>query len=63
MADIPIRPDAGGIVYQESITYAKAAASNSVVARLLAIAIDGEERVIGESAFHHTRTIEGPGEA
>ena len=60
MADIPIRADAAEVVYQESITFAKAAPTSSMVARLLAVGEDGTERLVGEYTFNHTRTIPGP---
>jgi hypothetical protein len=31
-----------------------------MIARLLAIDDEGDERVLGEYTFHHTRTILGP---
>jgi hypothetical protein len=60
MTDIPVRRDAGTVVIQQSITVAKASESNTLVARLVAVDRDGE-RTLGEYAFHHTRTIPGPG--
>ena len=48
MNDIPVRTDAGHVTFQESATFAKAAPSSSMVARLL-----------GEYFFQHTRTIPG----
>jgi len=59
MADIPVRADAGDVICQQSITWAKASPTTSMVARLLAIDSNGE-RVLGEFTFHHTRTIPGP---
>jgi hypothetical protein len=58
--DIPVRTDARHVVFQESATFAKAAPSSSMVARLLAIGADGDERLLGEYFFQHTRTIPGP---
>jgi len=60
MNDIPVRPDAGHVIFQESAMFAKAAPSSSMVARLLAVGADGEERLLGEYFFQHTRTIPGP---
>ena len=60
MNDIPVRSDARHVVFQESSTFAKAAPSSSMVARLLAVGADGEERLLGEYFFQHTRTIPGP---
>jgi len=61
MTDIPIRGDAGTVIYQESITFAKASPSNTMIARLVAVDAEGAERLLGEYTFHHTRTIPGPG--
>ena len=60
MPDIPVRADAGHVIFQESATFAKAAPSSSMVARLLAVGADGGERLLGEYFFEHTRTIPGP---
>jgi hypothetical protein len=60
MADIPIRADAGSVICQQSITWAKASPSATMVARLLAVDEKGDERLLGEYTFHHTRTIPGP---
>jgi hypothetical protein len=60
MTDIPIDADAGSVVCQQSITWAKAAPSGSMIARLLAVDETGAERLLGEYTFNHTRTIPGP---
>jgi anti-sigma factor RsiW len=60
MADIPIRTEAGTVICQQSIAWAKASPSATMVARLLAVDEKGEERLLGEYTFHHTRTIPGP---
>ena len=60
MADIPVRADAGTVVCQQSITWAKASPSATMIARLLAVDEKGKERLLGEYTFHHTRTIPGP---
>ena len=60
MADIPIRADAGSVICQQSITWAKASPSSTMTARLLALDEQGGERLLGEYTFHHTRTIPGP---
>lgn len=62
MADIPVRRDAGRVICQQSMTMAKASPSNTLIARLVAVDTEGAERLLGEYAFHHTRTIPGPGE-
>lgn len=61
LTDIPVRPGAGSVVYQESITFMKAAPSLTLVARLVAIDDAGGERVLGEFTFNHTRTLPGRG--
>jgi hypothetical protein len=60
LTDIPIRPGAGSVVCQQSITWAKASPSSTMIARLLAVDAEGKERLLGEYTFHHTRTIPGP---
>lgn len=58
--DIPFRADAGHVIFQESAPFAKAAPSSSMIAHLLAVGADGDERLLGEYVFQHTRTIPGP---
>jgi hypothetical protein len=60
MADIPVRADAGSVIVQQSITWAKASPSSTMIARLLEVDGQGGERLLGEYTFHHTRTIPGP---
>ena len=60
MRDIPVRDDAGSVLCQQSITFAKASPSDTMIARLLAVDEAGAERLLGEYTFHHTRTIPGP---
>lgn len=61
MPDIPIHPDAGGVLYQESMAFAKAAPSSRLIARLVALDEAGAERLLGEYTFNHTRSLPGPG--
>jgi anti-sigma factor RsiW len=61
MTDVPVGGEANSVIYQESITFAKASPSNTMIARLLAVDAQGAERLLGEYTFHHTRTIPGPG--
>lgn len=61
MTDIPFDSTAGTVAFQESITYAKAAASETIVARLFAFDEAGNEELLGEYTFHHRRTLPGPG--
>ena len=59
-ADIPVRADGGTVICQQSVTWAKASPSSTMTARLLAVDDSGDERLLGEYTFHHTRTIPGP---
>lgn len=61
MVDIPFDPAAESVVFQKSITVAKAAPSETMIARLVAVDDSGDERLLGEYTFHHTRTLPGPG--
>ena len=56
MSDIPFRPGEGTLLLHESITRAKAAPSEVMIARLIAVDDEGE-RLVGEYTFNHTRTI------
>ena len=60
MTDIPIDAEAGSVICQQSITWGKASPSMTLTARLLAVNETGEEHVLGEYTFNHTRTIPGP---
>ena len=62
LADIPFIAGSGGVKFQQSITYAKAAPSETMIARLVGYDEAGGERLIGEYTFNHTRTLPGPGE-
>jgi hypothetical protein len=61
LADIPVSPRANCILLQESITSARAAPTGSMIMRLLGVGEGGEERLLGEYTFHHTRSLPGPG--
>lgn len=61
LADIPVRAGAGGVIYQESMAFLKAAPSLTMVARLVGVDEQGGERLLGEYTFHHTRSIADPG--
>ena len=61
LPDIPVHPGASSVVYQESITFAKAAPTRRMIARLVTFDEAGGERLLGEYTFHHTRTLPGPG--
>ena len=60
MSDIPVRADAESVICQQSIDWAKASPTSTMIARLLAVDDAGGERLLGEYTFHHTRTIPGP---
>ena len=61
MRDIPVHAGTSSVVYQESITYAKALPSSITVARLVTVDEAGVETPLGEYTFNHTRTLPGPG--
>lgn len=61
MADIPFPAGASSVAFHQSITYAKAAPSETMIARLVAVEEAGSERVLGEYTFNHTRTLPEPG--
>lgn len=61
MSDIPVHSGPGSVVYQESITFAKAMPDNRMIARLVAVDDTGGERLLGEYTFNHTRSLPGPG--
>ncbi len=60
LPDIPYSPETGAVAFQQPISYAKAAPSETLVARLLTFDDAGAEHLLGEYTFHHTRTIPGP---
>ncbi|HWQ54586.1 MAG TPA: hypothetical protein VN442_12955 [Bryobacteraceae bacterium] len=61
LPDIPVHPGASSVVFQESITSAKAAPTNKTIVRLFTIDEAGGERLLGEYTFNHTRSLPGPG--
>ena len=61
LPDIPVRSAASSVVYQESMTFAKAAPSNKMIARLVTFDAAGGERLLGEYTFNHRRSLPGPG--
>jgi hypothetical protein len=60
LPDIPFHSQAPGVTFQQSITYAKAAPSERMIARLVTFDEAGAERLLGEYTFNHTRTMPGP---
>jgi hypothetical protein len=61
LPDIPFDSEAGSVRFQQSITYAKAAPSETMIARLVTFDEAGGEHLLGEYTFNHTRTMPGPG--
>jgi hypothetical protein len=61
LPDIPVDSKASGVVLQESITFAKASPTTTLIARLVSVDEAGSERLLGEYTFNHTRSLPGPG--
>jgi len=61
LSDIPVESGASNVVYQESMTFAKAMPSSKMIARLVTFDEAGGERLLGEYTFNHTRSLPGPG--
>jgi hypothetical protein len=61
MPDIPVRSGTGSVLYQESMTFAKAMPTSKMIARLVTFDEAGGERLLGEYTFNHTRSLPGPG--
>jgi hypothetical protein len=61
LPDIPVNPSAGGVIMQESITFAKAAPTNTMLMRLVGVDESGGDDLLGEYTFNHTRSLPGPG--
>jgi len=61
LPDIPVNPAADGVLFQQSIIFAKAAPTHKLIARMVAIDDMGGERLLGEYTFNHTRSLPGPG--
>lgn len=62
MRDIPVNPSAGSVIIEESITFAKAAPTSKMIMRLLTVDGAGNEVLLGEYTFNHTRSLPGPGD-
>jgi hypothetical protein len=60
LVDIPFDTGSGNVLWQQSITFAKAAPTSTMVARLIDVRESGEETLLGEYTFNHTRTLPGP---
>ena len=59
MPDIPFQSGAGSVAYQESITFAKTMPAHKMIARLVTFDDAGDERLLGEYTFNHTRSLPG----
>jgi hypothetical protein len=57
LADIPFDERAGGVIYQESVTFAKGSPTNTMIARLVSVSDEGGEQLLGEYTFNHTRSL------
>lgn len=60
LRDIPFRPESGKVTFQQPMNYAKAAPSETMIARLVSFGEADTEHQLGEYTFIHTRTISGP---
>ena len=61
LSDIPVHSGSSQVLFQESITFAKAAPNNKMIARLVAFDDSGRERLLGEYTFNPRRSLPGPG--
>lgn len=61
LPDIPAHSGASSVIYQETITFAKAMRSTKLITRLVAVDEAGGERLLGEYTFNHTRSLPGAG--
>src|ERR1051325_1996857 len=59
LPDIPMYCGASHVLYQESMTFAQAAPTSTLIMRLMGFDETGGESVLGEYTFHHTRTLPG----
>jgi len=58
--DIPMNLD-DDVLFQYSITYAKASPDYKLIVRLVAVDEEKSERLLGQYTFNHTRSLPGPG--
>lgn len=57
LPDIPVHSGTSSVLYQESITFAKALSTSTMIARLVTFDDAGGERLVGEYTFNHTRSL------
>lgn len=62
LRDIPFHPGASSVIWQESMTFAKAAPTARLIYRLVSVDETGSDHPLGEYTFNHTRSLPGPGE-
>jgi hypothetical protein len=62
LQDIPVHGGADTVIYQESISFAKAMPTTKLIARMIAYDDTGDERLLGEYTMNHTRSLPGPGD-
>jgi hypothetical protein len=60
LPDIPVHSGAKSVAFQESITFAKAAPTYTILVRLVTVDSAGGEQLLGEYRFNHTRSLPGP---
>jgi hypothetical protein len=60
LRDIPVDRVTGNVIFQQPIGYAKAAPSDTMIARLVVVDESTGDRLLGDYTFNHTRTIPGP---
>jgi len=60
LTDIPVHAGASSVIYQESITFAKAMPTSTMIARLVSFDEAGGEHLLSEYMFNHTRSLPGP---
>lgn len=61
LPDIPVHSGASSVAFQQSITFAKAAPTYTMLVRLVTVDNAGDEHLLGEYRFNHTRSLPGPG--
>ena len=61
LTDIPVNQGAESVIYQESMTFAKAAPTMKLIVRLFDHDEAGSEHLLGEYTFNHKRSLPGPG--
>src|SRR5262245_24276361 len=60
LKDIPVHRAGSNVIFQQPLAYSKAAPSEVMIARLVAVDEFTGDQLLGEYTFNHTRTIPGP---